>query len=238
MQAAMNTIELICQALRNAIMEQAIGTGTKLPEDAIGERFGVSRTIVRQALERLASEGLVDLKRNKGAFVATPSWQDARDIFDLRIGAEKIVVSRLAGKLSETEIIALEDHIDEQEKVHVTGKRLGIRLLTEFHILLADMTKSPVLIKSVREACYRSNLILSVYARPHSTECGIAEHRAIVKGLAAGDAATVVSLMEKHLDALAERALIESDEKRDIKEILAPYAVELVDQKARAVRST
>ena len=73
----------ICRALRHAIMEQALSPGAKLPEDAIGERFGASRTIVRHALGQLAAEGLVELRRNRGAVVATPAWEEARDIFDI-----------------------------------------------------------------------------------------------------------------------------------------------------------
>ena len=77
---------VIYKALWHAIIEQALQPGTKLPEDAIGEKFGASRTIVRAALARLAAEGLVELRRNRGAAVATPSWNEARDIFDVRIG--------------------------------------------------------------------------------------------------------------------------------------------------------
>src|SRR5215467_5591752 len=95
---------LIYKALRNAIIEQALMPGAKLPEDAIGERFGVSRTIVRHALGQLAAEGLVELRRNRGAAVATPSWDEARDLFDLRVVLERLVVARLAGRLTREQI--------------------------------------------------------------------------------------------------------------------------------------
>ena len=72
---------MICRALRRAIIEQALEPGAKLPEDSLGERFGVSRTMARYALGQLASEGLVELRRNRIAVVVTPSWQDARDIW-------------------------------------------------------------------------------------------------------------------------------------------------------------
>src|SRR5262245_15486706 len=66
----------IYRALRHAIIEQALEPGAKLPEDAIGERFGASRTIVRHVLGQLSAEGLVELRRNHGATVATPSWDE------------------------------------------------------------------------------------------------------------------------------------------------------------------
>ena len=68
--------EKVQLALRRAILEQRLTPGTRLPEDAIGEAFGASRTIAREALGRLATEGLVELIPNRGAFVANPStWK-------------------------------------------------------------------------------------------------------------------------------------------------------------------
>jgi DNA-binding GntR family transcriptional regulator len=93
-------VGVICRALRRAIIEQALEPGAKLPEDSLGERFGVSRTIARHALGQLAAEGLVELRRNRIAVVATPSWQEARDAFDVRIELERLVVRQLAGKLT------------------------------------------------------------------------------------------------------------------------------------------
>ncbi|MGA7040881.1 MAG: GntR family transcriptional regulator, partial [Pseudolabrys sp.] len=86
----------IYRTLRHAIIEQALEPGAKLPEDTIGERFGASRTIVRSALGQLAAEGLVELRRNRGAAVATPAWEEARDTFDVRLGIEHLGMSRLA----------------------------------------------------------------------------------------------------------------------------------------------
>ncbi len=87
---------MICRALRRAIIEQALEPGAKLPEDPLGRRFGVSRTIARYALGQLASEGLVELRRNRIAVVVTPSWQDARDTFDIRMDLERLIVRKIA----------------------------------------------------------------------------------------------------------------------------------------------
>ena len=59
---------------------------------------------MRHALGQLAAEGLVELRRNRGAAVATPSWDEARDIFDVRLGLERLVMPRLAGRLTVTQI--------------------------------------------------------------------------------------------------------------------------------------
>lgn len=223
---ATDRTERICRALRHAIIEQALEPGAKLPEDTIGERFGASRTIVRQALARLAAEGLIELRRNHGASVAVPSWEEARDIFDIRLGLERQVVSRLAGRLTPEQIKMLEAHVDEEERARGNNEPLSIRLATEFHIVLAEMTGSPVLTRYVSEVSSRCGLILALYSRPHSSECAVNEHRAVISALAEGDAARAASVMDEHLEAVAGRALIVAPpaKSRDLKDILASYS--------------
>ena len=216
----------IYQALRRAIIEQALEPGAKLPEDAIGERFGVSRTLVRHALGRLASEGLVELRRNHGAAVAKPSWDEARDIFAVRLGLERLVVSTLAGQLTAEQRTRLRRHVKEEEAARGSNEPLSIRLAGEFHILLADMTGNALLARYVGEVTSRSGLILALYGRPHSSECAVSEHRAIIDSLESGNAARANALMQEHLDAVAGRALIQMkpQKRRELKDILAAYA--------------
>jgi len=227
---------LIYRTLRHAIIEQALGPGAKLPEDSIGERFGVSRTIVRNALSQLAAEGLVELRRNRGAAVATPNWEEARDTFDVRLGLERLVMSRLAGKLTASQIKTLEAHVDEEERARGNNEPLSIRLATEFHILLAEMTGSPVLTRYVSEVSSRCGLILALYSRPHSSDCAVSEHHEIIAALANGDAKRASKAMVDHLEAVADRALIVPGppRNRDLKDILASYAQEPQARSAKA----
>jgi DNA-binding GntR family transcriptional regulator len=227
-KASPDRVGLIYRALRHAIIEQALEPGAKLPEDAIGERFGASRTIVRNALSQLAAEGLVELRRNRGAAVATPNWEEARDTFDVRLGLERLVMSRLAGRLTPEQIKTLESHVDQEERARGNNEPLSIRLATEFHILLAEMTGSPVLTRYVSEVSSRCGLILALYSRPHSSECAVSEHYSIIAALAAGDAKRASKEMVDHLEAVANRALITPGppRNRDFKDILASYADE------------
>jgi DNA-binding GntR family transcriptional regulator len=216
---------IVYRALRRAIIEQALEPGAKLPEDAIGERFSVSRTLVRHALGRLAGEGLVELRRNHGAAVARPSWDEARDIFAVRLGLERLVVSRLAGQLQPEQVTRLRRHVDDEEAARGSNEPRSIRLAGEFHILLADMTGNNLLARYVGEVTSRSGLILALYGRPHSSECAVNEHRAIIDALDSGNARKADGLMTEHLDAVAGRALIEMrpQKRRELRDILAPY---------------
>ncbi|MEQ8322132.1 MAG: GntR family transcriptional regulator [Rhodospirillales bacterium] len=216
----------IVRALRSAIIEQAISPGTRLPEDMIGERFGVSRTIVRSALGQLASEGLVEQRRNRGAIVAEPSWNEARDTFDLRLALEELVVSRLAGALHPDQIAALDAHVDEEDRAQNLDEPHSIRLAGEFHVMLAEFTGSEVLTQYMRELASRCCLMLALYSRPHSSECGVTEHRELVELLKRGNQHELVRAMRQHLGGVIERALIHPPkrEDRDIGDILTAYA--------------
>jgi len=72
----------------------------------------------------------------------------------------------------------------------------------------------------------RSGLILALYGRPHSSECAVSEHRAIIEALAGDDPEPAATLMDRHLEAVAGRALIETEVKkrRDLREVLDAYA--------------
>ena len=218
-------VSRICAAIRRAIIERALAPGDKLPEDALGERFGVSRTIARQALGQLSAEGLVDLRRNRIAVVSTPTFEEARDTFDIRIELERLVVRHLAGRLTREQRAELSAHVDAQDAAIREPEANSIRLATDFHVLLAKMTGKPILVRYVSEVAYRSGLSLSVYGRPHSSECAVNEHRQLVAALADGDRDTAMALMSGHLEAVAERAaLMRPDEKaRNLIEILRPY---------------
>ena len=216
----------ICRAIRRAIVERALHPGDRLPEDALGERFGVSRTIARHALGQLDSEGLVDLRRNRIAVVATPSMEEARDTFDIRIELERLVVKALAGRLDKDQIAQLSDHVKAEQSARGGSEAASIRLATEFHVLLAEMTGKSILTRYVNELSYRCALTLSAFSRPHSSECAVNEHGQIIEALVAGDADKAMKLMRSHLEDVAERALLVTPEARgrDLMDILAPYA--------------
>jgi DNA-binding GntR family transcriptional regulator len=214
--------QAVHRALKRAILDQALAPGSKLPEDSIGERMGVSRTLVREALVRLSEEGLVDLRPNKGATVAQPTLEEGRDLFLTRTALERLVVETLSGKLTKEQIDELSAHIDAEEAARAE-RTISIRLSGEFHTLLAQMTNNASLIRYVNDLVARSSLILTMYGRPHSSECAVSEHRELLEKLVSGDTAAVEALMIHHLDSITTRALLPKED-RNIRDVLSAYA--------------
>lgn len=210
--------------LRQAIIEQALRPGTKLPEDAIGESFAVSRTIVRSALARLAAEGLVELRRNRGAVVASPSLSEARDVFAVRRQLEALVVEELAGRITREQVAELEAHVKREDTALGRDGPESIRLAGEFHLLLARFAGNELLRRYVGEVTSRCSLILALYGRPHSSECAANEHRELIEALRQGDKGRAVALMDHHLGAIQERAFIRREaDPPALKDVLASY---------------
>ncbi|MFD2740402.1 GntR family transcriptional regulator [Sulfitobacter aestuarii] len=215
----------VYDSLRQAIIEQALKPGVKLPEDSIGETFSVSRTTVRSALVRLDAEGLVDLQPNRGASVAVPSIEEAHDIFEMRQCLEREVMQRLCAMDRAPVIKALKAHLAEEKKYLDVDTTRSIRLSGEFHILLAELTGSKILANYVNEIVSRCSLVLARFAQAHSAKCGLDEHTEIIAAIEAGDAERATARMHHHLHGVQDRALLNPDGEGEdsVSDILARY---------------
>ncbi len=232
-----NRSETIYQALREAIIERALEPNVKLSEDKIGQQFGVSRTIVRIALGRLTSDGLVTMEPNRGAYVAQPDWEEAGDLFEIRAALERVAISRLAQAKDMEAFGKLRAHVGEEALAAGHGdRRRSIRLATEFHLLLAEFAKSPLLSRYIGQVALRCGLLLSDHDPAHSADCAVNEHRAIIDALERGDTAGATALSDIHLEEVLNRAIEARPQvvRPDLGTILGPYVARTLDQEAAA----
>src|SRR4051812_10930724 len=173
--------EIAYKVLRQAIIEQALSPGAKLPEDDLGRHFGMSRTLARATLARLQGEGLVETAHKRTARVAKPSLEEARDVFEIRRALEREVVRLVIARWKPEFGALLEGHVRAEEEAAAQGEpRLSIRLAGEFHLRLAAMAGNALLERYVSELVSRCSLILALHGRPHSSECAVSEHRQII----------------------------------------------------------
>ena len=231
-------VDVACQALRQAIIEQALPPGTKLPEDELGQRFGMSRTLVREALAQLQSEGLVDAPPRRTATTAKPTLDQAREIFEIRRMLEREVVRLVIGRWQPQFGADLEGHVRAEEKARQADEaRVSIRLAGEFHTRLGEMAGNSLLRRYLSEVVSRCSLILALYGRPHSADCAVNEHRKIVVALREGDADAAIRVMDHHLGLVEQRALLDQDRDAgfDLGAVLSRYA-EGVDGSAKVTR--
>lgn len=191
---------LIVDSILDAIADQRLQAGTKLNELALSDLFKCNRVHVRRAFAILTGWQVVDHLPNRGAFVATPSPGDARDVLHARRAIEA-TICRNAVRLADGDDIAdLRAHLAAEEEVRLGQNRAAaIRLSREFHMLLARIGRNPVLARFLAQLTMRSSLILGLYARGHATLCARHDHAGIVAAIEMGNEARALSLLDSHL---------------------------------------
>ncbi len=200
-----STTSFIVEALTRSIVEHRLQPGTKLAEQKLADHFGVSRTLVRQALFQMTQNRLVTLEPARGAFVATPSVSEARQVFAVRRMLECETVRAFAPTATAAHIKALRTHM-AREQAAMDHRDVSRRttLLGDFHVRIAELMGNQVLAQMLDELISRCALITVMYqsttAAAHSHE----EHALIVDALAAHDTETAVRLMREHLEHVEE----------------------------------
>jgi len=231
------------EALRRAIIEQALAPGTRLPEDELAAQFGVSRTPIRAVLARLQSEGLVRTGPRRTATVAEPSLAEALRVFEVRRALEREAVRLVSRCWNGACARRLEAIVKQEEQARrAKDPAASIRLAGDFHLALAEMADNFLLHRYLTETVSRCSVILAVHSRPHSEDCAISEHRRIIDALSAGAAARAMDAMDAHIDAIVDRASLASGERppESLSDVLGRYAVQLdlrPAAKAKAVRT-
>ena len=195
-----NTEELIYQGVYDAIMEHRLPPRTKLTEQVICEIYDTARHTVRKVLIRLAAEGLVELETNRGAFIASPTRVEAKDMFELRNVIERAMLEKVAGSATQRQLAALRQMVDEERDAYISGDRpRWIRLSAQFHLELAKLTDNALLLEVLRKLVSRTTLLIATVEAPGQNACSFDEHEGVLAALEQGDAKLAQERMAHHL---------------------------------------
>ncbi len=194
----------IRESLRSAIVDRRLAPGTKLTESEVGALFDASRTVARAALQMLAFEGLVKMERNRGAFVSSPSPEEARQVFASRRLIEPGIAIAAADRITASEVAALRRHLEE-ETSHMNergpaARRAEIKASGDFHLMVASISGNQILRRFMEELIARSSLVIALYGRTGVSSCGHNEHADILDALERRDGDQAAHLMLHHID--------------------------------------
>jgi DNA-binding GntR family transcriptional regulator len=179
--------QTIADTLTRAIVDHRLVPGCKLGERELAEIFGVSRIVVRQALIRLADDGLVQAARNRGAFVARPSIQDALELYDALTLVERGVAAQLSDRLGPAGWAELHHHIDRQRQAVATGNNaLADQLGQDFHTLFVRLSRNKVMQEMHAQLIRRTTLLRSLITADFDY-CSLLD-----------DHARLIDLLERH----------------------------------------
>jgi DNA-binding GntR family transcriptional regulator len=160
---------------------------------------------VRQALFQLAQNRLVQMEPARGAFVAIPSVEEARQVFGVRRLLEAEMTRAFIRNMTPASLRALREHL-AQEKAAVDRQDAAgrVELLGDFHVRMAELAGNQVLAEILRDLVSRSSLISLMYQRAGAAAHSQEEHVELVKAIAARDEKRALKLMDEHLRHVEE----------------------------------
>lgn len=190
----------IYRAVFDSVMGQRLAPGTKLPEAGLCSLFGVSRSVVRKVLQRLAHDHIVQLRPNRGAIVAVPSREETREIFETRRALESAIVGLVVERATAADLAALRTQLRaEHAALHGSDQPAWARLASTFHLRLAELARNTLLQRYLVETVSRCSLIVALHEAPGNAACEHDEHGRIVDCIERGDTTGAVALMDSHL---------------------------------------
>lgn len=190
----------VLQALTEEIVAGALVPGTPLPERSLVERFGISRTPIRQVLWMLERDGLVDVHQNRGAFVKKLGAGEVIELFQLREALEPLAAKLAASHRPAAEVIALRSLMLEAVDTDAQDAKELVRLGADMHDAIARWAGNRMLERIYETLRMQTHLLRNLLHGSQGAErASLAEHIEILTAIADGDQNAAFKHMADHL---------------------------------------
>ena len=191
--------ELVVAALRERILGGSVPPGERLVEGRLSEELGVSRMPVREALRKLAAEGLVTIEPRRGATVTSFSGEQVRELVEVRATLEGLNAKLAAKRHDPAQIAQLERILEEGARLAESGDIAATTLMNQrFHDALGNIAANSVLQDIMRSLRDRTALLFAPINRVRGKQ-NWEEHAAILRAVIKGDAELASLLATRHV---------------------------------------
>ena len=202
--------EQVLELLRADIVEQRLAPGHRLIERELIEQIGVSRTTIREVLRQLAAEGLVTTIPQKGAVVASPTREEAQDLYEVRGVLEALAARRFALRATPEQVTSLRDAFDAFERLTEDGAAISELLRAKnvfYDVLLEGSRNTPIhsILGTLRARV--AMLRTTSLSQPGRPAEALAEIRTLVEAIEAGKPSRAAAAAEHHVEQAAATAL-------------------------------
>lgn len=186
--------------LRGMVLAGQLAPGERLNEVALADRLGISRGPLREAIQRLASEGLLSIVPHKGSYVRTLTEAELRHLYELRVAVETHAVRLGAERATSDQLEKLALTLEKTSEVLGSGEQVPYPADLDVHAQLVGLAQNPTLTQAMRETHAKIHLARARSAYdPDRARVAYEEHEAIVKNILAGRADVAARLLEEHL---------------------------------------
>lgn len=195
---------LVYQGLRSDIVGMAVQPGDKISENDLARRFGVSRTPAREAMQRLADEGLLEIFPQSGTFVARIPYEELPEAMVIRKSLERTTASMAATLATRSQVLTLASIVEQQREAADVGNASAFHRADElFHAKLAEIAGYPgiwKLVLQVKTQVDRFRQLTLVV--PHRMFIVIEQHERILAAIQKADPEAAGQAMVAHLDSV------------------------------------
>jgi DNA-binding GntR family transcriptional regulator len=197
--------EVVFDALHTAILSQALPGGTPLIEAQLAEEFGISKTPVREALQRLAQTGLVDITPIRGASVHKITKAELKDIFELRLTLEPLALAQSVPNLSDNELNLLDTLVQNAKRALQKGDLQTLsKYNATFHQTLVSGSSNTLLLSWLKSLSERRRLIsVQGWHLDNRSLEEWREHKGILAAVKAKNVKVAMKLLKEHIEHFA-----------------------------------
>lgn len=213
-----STVEHIAGELRAAIMSGSLEPGDQLGEADLAERFSVSRGPLREAMQRLVSEGVLQAIANRGVFVAELTLEDVRDVYRTRSVIERGAVEIVLRERRREQLHrAVRPAIERMRRAATKGDGPGVSDADQaFHEALVECSHSPRLIRAMRTLLVETRMCLGELRTTYpDLQAQVHEHEVLAQAFLDDSPAKVKSALLAHLDDAVDRLVAKRTEPVD-----------------------
>ena len=191
--------ERIVESIRNAIVNGQLQPGTRIAEPELADKFGISRTPIREAFRQLESEGFISVVPRKGAIVASISPQDISNFYDLKMVLEGYAAHCAANVLTPADIGKMETVNRQMEAAsHKKDLRRVLDLHNEFHDIFLRACGNEKLHAIVQNMVMQFQRFRLILAMPGKIEGSIRQHKEIIEAFRKKDPDLAGELVRKN----------------------------------------
>lgn len=187
--------------LREMIMQGELRPGEKVPEEQLCERFGVSRTPIREALKVLAAEGALEILPHRGAIVARITEEQIAELFPIMAALERLAGGLACARASDADVARVSGLHAQMMACYESGDEPGyLRFNRKIHEAFFDLAGNATLATFYQQILTRINACrFVVRKKPEHWSAAVAEHEEMIRLLRARDGAGLAALLEAHV---------------------------------------
>jgi DNA-binding GntR family transcriptional regulator len=197
-----SVVGLAHDEIRSMIVSGALAAGSRLGQGELADQLGISRGSVREALRRLAGDGLVEFEVNRGFFVADVGLDNVRQRLEARLTIEPEIARLAAHRRTDADLDAMREAIELEEAAHSSDDAHDTS--RAFHLAVAAATRNDAFVRLVESlwiADVGRRLLAERRRMPTWQHDDVAEHRAIVAALEARNGKQASVLMRAHVES-------------------------------------